>query len=74
MNDSRLLEAWIEKLNKTDWRPTETLVLSSEHFGEACFRISKGKYMPLKTNNVPTIFDTENMVSNRLHNEDKPPI
>ena len=74
MNDSKLLEAWIEKLNKTDWRPTETSVLCSEHFAESCFRISKGKHMLFKTNSVPTIFDTENVGRNRLQNEGKPPI
>ena len=74
MKDSNLLGGWIEKLNKADWRPTETSVLSSEHFEESCFRISKGKHMPLKTNSVPTIFHTENVGRNRLQNEGKPPI
>ena len=31
-NNSKLLEAWIEKLNKIDWRPTKTSVLCSKHF------------------------------------------
>ena len=74
MNDSKLLEAWIEKLNKTDWQPTETSVLCSEHFEKSCFRISNGKHMPLKTNSVPTIFDTENVDRNRLQNKGKPTI
>ena len=74
INDSKLLEAWIEKLNKNDWQPTGTSILSSEHCEESYFRISKGKHMPLKTNSVPTIFVTENVGRKRLQNEGKPPI
>ena len=55
MNNPKLLEVWIEKLNKIDWRPTETSVLCSKHFEESCFRISDGKYVTLKINSVPTI-------------------
>ncbi|KAK0167488.1 hypothetical protein PV327_004881 [Microctonus hyperodae] len=63
LDHPRILKRWLQNMGKEDWNPSSDSYLCSTHFESNCLRVVKEKYPILKKGSVPTIFNTNQIVT-----------